>query len=68
MTNRETIRALIELAYEARRTGDIEAIMAVFHPDRKFQLAGSKTLTAAAGSAQGHAELRTMLAGVHRVL
>ena len=38
--------------------------MAAFHPDGKFQLAGSKEHTAAAGAARGHGELRTTLAGL----
>jgi ketosteroid isomerase-like protein len=38
--------------------------MAIFHPDGKFELAGSKEHTAAAGSAQGHQELRTTLVGL----
>lgn len=62
--NREAIKALIEKAYEARRTEDIEGIMAIFHPDGKFELAGSKEHTAAAGSAQGHQDLRTTLVGL----
>ena len=64
MPDRETIKALIERAYEARRTGDIEGIMAVFHPDGKFELAGSKEHTATVGTAQGHQELRATLAGL----
>ena len=61
MTEREAIKVLIERAYEARRTEDIEGIMAAFHPDGKFQLAGSEVHTAAAGAAQGHAAIRTTL-------
>ena len=57
--DREAIKALIEQAYEARRTGDIDRILAVFHPDGKFELAGSKEVTAAVGISQGHQELRT---------
>ena len=64
MTDRETIRALIERAYEARRIGDIEATTATFHPDGKFELVGAKALTAAAGTAQGHAAIRATLAGL----
>jgi len=62
--DRESTMALIERAYEARRTEDIEGIMAIFHPEGKFQLAGSKEHTAALGTAQGHGELRTTLAGL----
>lgn len=64
VADREIIRALIEQTYEARRIGDIEATVAAFHPDGKFELVGSKALTAAAGTAQGHAELRATVAGL----
>jgi uncharacterized protein (TIGR02246 family) len=64
MTDRETIQALINQGYDARKTGDVEGIMALFHPDGKFELAGSKTHTAAAGIAQGHTALRTTLTGL----
>jgi ketosteroid isomerase-like protein len=60
--DREAINTLIERAYEARRTEDIEAILTLFHPDSKFELAGSKEITAAAGAAQGHQQLRTRFA------
>jgi len=64
MTDRETIRTLISQGYDARSRGDIEGILALFHPDAKFELAGSKTHSSSAGSAQGHAELRTTLVGL----
>jgi ketosteroid isomerase-like protein len=64
MTDRQTIQALIEQGYAARRTGDIEGVLAIFHPDAKFELAGSKFLTPAVGISQGHPELRTALAGL----
>jgi ketosteroid isomerase-like protein len=57
----KAIEDLIERAYEARRTEDIEGIVGVFHPDGKFELAGSKDATAVAGVAKGHQELRTTL-------
>jgi ketosteroid isomerase-like protein len=55
------IKSLIEQAYEARRTEDIGALMAAFHPDCKFELVGAKPLVQAAGIATGHAELRAVL-------
>ena len=64
MTDREAILALIEQAYEARKTGNIEGIMSHFHLDGKFELVGSKSHTAAAGSAQGHQEIRATLTGL----
>ena len=36
--------------------------LAAFHPDGKFELAGSKEHTPVTGSAQGHQELRATLA------
>lgn len=60
--DREAIKALIDQAYEYRRTKHIEGIMSLFHPDARFELAGSKALTAVAGVSQGHQELRTTLA------
>jgi ketosteroid isomerase-like protein len=64
MTDRETIKALIEQAYEARRTEDLEGIIAVFHPEARFELAGSKQHTPALGAAKGPQELRATVAGL----
>jgi len=64
--DRDAIMGLIDRAYEARRTEDIEGIIAAFHPDGKFELAGSKDVTAVAGVAKGHQELRTALSGLVR--
>ena len=61
MTDREQIKSLIEQAYEARRTENIDALMAAVHPDCKFEIAGAKPLAQAAGIAQGHAQLRETL-------
>jgi ketosteroid isomerase-like protein len=62
--DREAIKALLERAYEARRAGDMEAILAVFHPDGKFELAGAKETFAVAGASQGHQDLRATLTGL----
>jgi ketosteroid isomerase-like protein len=64
MTDRQAIRALIDRAYEARAREDIEAVMALFHPNGKFEIAGSNKLTIAAGTARGHEELRQTLSGL----
>jgi ketosteroid isomerase-like protein len=61
VNDRQKIKSLIEQAYESRRTGDIGALMATFHPDCKFELVGAKPLVQAAGIAAGHAELRAVL-------
>jgi ketosteroid isomerase-like protein len=62
--DREEITKVIEQAYEARRTEDMEGILRLFHPDGKFELAGSKDVTAVAGVAKGHQEVRTALVGL----
>jgi len=62
MTDREAIKSLIENAYEARRTGNIEAIMAAFDPNCTFEIVGAKPLAKAAGRVEGHAQLRNALA------
>jgi ketosteroid isomerase-like protein len=62
VTNRDAIKTLIERIYEVRRTGDIEGAIAAFHPDGKFELAGSKEHTATIGKAEGHQELRETFA------
>ena len=54
MMDGQAIRALIDRAYEARPREDIEAVMTLFHPNGKFEIAGSKKLMIAAGTAQGH--------------
>jgi uncharacterized protein (TIGR02246 family) len=64
VTDREAIKALIDRAYEARRTEDLEGILALFHPDARFELAGSKQHTKVAGAANGHHELRATLTGL----
>lgn len=64
MTTRATIAKVIDQAYRARETGDIESIVAVFHPDARFELVGSKTHTPAVAAAYGHQELRDALAGL----
>ncbi len=61
MTERATIQALIEQGYAARKKGDVEAILALFHPDGRFQLVGSPQLTNICGVAAGHGELRAAM-------
>lgn len=60
--DREAIKTLIDQAYEARRTESIEGVIAIFHPDAKFELAGAREHTPALGTAHGHQELRKTLA------
>jgi ketosteroid isomerase-like protein len=63
MANREAMRALIEQAYAARGKGDIEGLMAAFHPDAVFALAGEKKTLAIAGAIEGHSNVRDAMTG-----
>lgn len=61
MMERAAIETLLERAYEARRTGDLEGTISVFHPDAQLTLAGSKETSPIAGVSRGHEELRATL-------
>jgi ketosteroid isomerase-like protein len=63
MENRETMLDLIKRAYAARSRGDLEDLMAVFHPEAAFRLVGDKKALEVAGSVQGHGGLREALGG-----
>jgi ketosteroid isomerase-like protein len=43
MTGREAMIETIYRAYDARGKGDINGLMAAFHPDAVFELKGEKT-------------------------
>jgi ketosteroid isomerase-like protein len=61
MTDRATIEALISRGYAARERGDVDAILACFHPDGRFHLVGAPRVTSICGLAAGHAELRAAM-------
>ena len=63
MADRETVRKLIEQAYAARASGDINGVMAAFHANGAFELAGAKTALALAGAVEGHSGVREALTG-----
>jgi ketosteroid isomerase-like protein len=63
MTGREAIRALIVGAYAARDRGDVEGLMAAFHPDAVFALMGEKSVLQVAGAVEGHSNIRASLGG-----
>jgi ketosteroid isomerase-like protein len=63
MENRETMLELIKRAYSARGRGDLEGLMAVFHPEAAFRLVGDQKALEVAGSVQGHGSLREALGG-----
>jgi ketosteroid isomerase-like protein len=64
MTDRETIRKLIEQAYAARAIGDIKGAMAGYHADGVFELAGEKRTLALAGAVKGHANVQEVMTGL----
>lgn len=51
------MRALVERAYAARDSGDIMGVVAAFHENGVFQLAGNRDSFALAGSIEGHSDL-----------
>ena len=61
MGNREAIVEVIRRAYEARGRGDLDALMATFHPDAVFTLIGDKKALEVTGSFHGHAGVREAL-------
>lgn len=61
MGSREAIVEVIRRAYEARGRGDLDALMATFHPDAVFTLIGDKKALEVTGSFHGHAGVRDAL-------
>jgi len=64
MTDRATLQALIEQGYAARQKGDVEAILALFHPDGRFHLMGAAQFTPVCGLAAGQDALRAAMGGL----
>jgi ketosteroid isomerase-like protein len=64
MASREAMIDTIYRAYEARGKGDIESLMAAFHPDAVFELKGEKDVLEVAGAVQGHPNVRAALTGL----
>jgi len=63
MANRETILEPIRRAYAARERGDLDDLVAAFHPDAVFTLVGDRKARDVAGSVQGQRGLRETLGG-----
>ena len=61
MGNREAIVEVIRRAYEARGRGDLDALMATFHPNAVFTLIGDKKALEVTGSFHGHDSVREAL-------
>ena len=58
MDDREALLAQIKRAYDAREVGALDDLMAHFHPEAVFTLAGDPQTTAIAGTLQGYAQVR----------
>lgn len=63
MTDREMMRKLVEQAYTERASGNIDGVMAAFHADAVFELAGNKKILALAGAVRSHPNVREAMAG-----
>jgi ketosteroid isomerase-like protein len=63
MASREAMIGTIYRAYDAREKGDIETLMAAFHPNAVFELKGEKAVLEVAGAVQGHPNVRAALTG-----
>jgi ketosteroid isomerase-like protein len=63
MAGREAMIETINRAYGARDKGDLEGLMAAFHPNAVFELKGEKEVLEIAGPVQGHPSLRDAMAG-----
>jgi ketosteroid isomerase-like protein len=64
MASREAMIDTIYRAYEARGKGDIDGLMAAFHPNAVFELKGEKEILEVAGAVQGHPDVRTAMIGL----
>jgi ketosteroid isomerase-like protein len=58
MSRRIDIERLVRDVYAARRIADVEAVLAYFHPQATFRLAGSQVHASLPAPACGHEELR----------
>jgi ketosteroid isomerase-like protein len=63
MASREAMIDTIYRAYDARGKGDIEGLMAAFHPNAVFELKGEKDVLEVAGAVRGHSNVRAALTG-----
>ncbi|MBR0969628.1 nuclear transport factor 2 family protein [Bradyrhizobium japonicum] len=58
MGHREGMLDVIKRAYAARDDGDVEGLVAAFHPEGLFTLMGDKSTLELTGTMQGHPTLR----------
>jgi ketosteroid isomerase-like protein len=61
MTSRDAMMETIMRAYKARDEGNIDDLMAAFHPKAVFELKGDKGVLEVAGAAEGHSNVRAAL-------
>jgi ketosteroid isomerase-like protein len=62
VTTSAAMMETIICAYAARDKGDIDGLMAAFHPNAVFELAGASHAPEVTGAANGHGHIRTALA------
>ncbi|GLR87338.1 nuclear transport factor 2 family protein [Bradyrhizobium iriomotense] len=58
MGHREDMIEVIMAAYAARAAGNVEGLVAAFHPEGAFTLVGDKSALELTGRVQGHQALR----------
>jgi ketosteroid isomerase-like protein len=61
MTSRDEMLETIMQAYKAREEGNIEGLMAAFHPNAVFDLKGDKRTLQVAGTVEGHSHVSAAL-------
>jgi ketosteroid isomerase-like protein len=61
MGDRDMMLELIRQAYAARGEGHLENLMAAFHPQATFALAGDKTALPIVGRVEGHGSVRATM-------
>jgi ketosteroid isomerase-like protein len=61
MASRDEMLQTIMRACKAREEGNIEGLMAAFHPNAAFELKGDKRLLEVAGTVEGHSNVRRAL-------
>jgi ketosteroid isomerase-like protein len=61
--DRSTIETLVRQAYAARDASDVDSLMAIFHPEASFGLAGDRGVLPVTGAVQGHPAIRGSMDG-----
>ena len=62
MENREVLLKQIRRAYQARDAGALDDVIAHFHPEAVFTLAGDQGAADVVGSLRGHAQMKEGMA------